>query len=75
MKAKQSHRVPLSEQAACLIESVLLAHNSPFIFHEKDPEKHRSNNTILALIKRNFKDMNMAIKGLRATCQIDQKRL
>ena len=40
MKAKQPHRVPLSEQAACLIESAMLAHNSPFIFHGRDPEKH-----------------------------------
>ena len=69
MKAKQPHRVPLSEQAACLIESAMLAHNSPFIFHGRDPEKHISNNTMLALIKRSFKDMNTTVHGLRATCR------
>ena len=39
MKAKKPHKVPLSDQTAELIDGIMAAHNYPFIFHGRNPEK------------------------------------
>ena len=70
MKGKKPHQVPLSDTAAELVESVMRSHNAPFIFHGRNPEKTLSNMAMLSLIKRNFKEFDTTVHGLRATFRI-----
>ena len=70
MKGKKPHQVPLSDTAAELVESVMRSHNAPFIFHGRNPEKTLSNMAMLSLIKRNLKEFDTTVHGLRATFRI-----
>jgi integrase len=70
MKTKKPHQVPLSDTAAELVESVMRSHNAPFIFHGRNPEKTLSNMAMLSLIKRNLKEFDTTVHGLRATFRI-----
>ena len=67
MKARKLHEVPLSEQACTLIEDVLKSHNAPFVFHGRNPEKPLSNMAMLGLIKKQLKQYDTTVHGLRAT--------
>ena len=70
MKAQMPHQVPLSDTAAELVESVIRSHNALFIFHGRNPEKPLSNMAMLTLIKREFKEFDTTVHGLRSTFRV-----
>ena len=67
MKARKPHDVPLSEAAATLIEAASRAHNAPFIFHGRNPEKALSNMAMLSFNKKDLSEFDTTVHGLRST--------
>ena len=70
MKAKKPHQVPLSHTAAELVENVMRSHNAAFIFHGRNPGKSLSNMAMLTLIKREMKEFDTTVHGLRSTFMV-----
>ncbi len=67
MKTRKPHKVPLSHQAAELIDGIMAAHNYPFLFHGINPEKPLSNMAMLSLLKKRYKDVDTTVHGFRST--------
>ena len=67
MKARKPHDVPLSDAAATLIETASRAHNAPFIFHGRNPEKPLSNMAMLSFVKKDLSEFDTTVHGLRST--------
>ena len=67
MKARKPHKVPLSQQAAELIDGIMAAHNYPFLFPGMNPKKPLSNMAMLSLLKKKYKDIDTTVHGFRST--------
>ena len=67
MKARKPHIVPLSEQAADIVENCLTSNNLPFLFHSRNPEKSLSNMVMLTFIKKKLNHYDTTVHGLRST--------
>ena len=70
MKARASHRVPLSKTALQLIESVMRKHNQPFIFPSTKPEMGLSNGAMHQLIRKRYPNEKFTVHGFRTTFRI-----
>ena len=67
MKLREDHVVPLSEEAAMLIDRRLCAHNHPLVFASRDPERPLSNMAMLSLLKKRLPSFDTTVHGLRST--------
>ena len=70
MKARASHRAPLSKAALELIESVMRKHNQPFIFPSTKPEMGLSNGAMHQLIRKRYPNEIFTVHGFRTTFRI-----
>ncbi|MGI4813410.1 MAG: tyrosine-type recombinase/integrase [Janthinobacterium lividum] len=66
MKAKEMHRVPLSEDAANLVQALLVSAKGQFLFPGTKEGKSLSNMAMLKLLVR-MKYTNMTVHGFRST--------
>ena len=67
MKARASHRVPLSKPVLALVESVMRKHNQPFIFPSTKPEIGLSNGAMHQLIRKRYPNEKFTVHGFRTT--------
>ena len=67
MKARASHRVPLSKPVLALVESVMRKHNQPFIFPSNKPETGLSNGAMHQLIRKRYPNEKFTVHGFRTT--------
>ena len=67
MKARKPHIVPLSEDAAVIIEKQLTSNNSQYLFHSFSPEKPLSNMAMLNLVNKQLSSYDTTVHGLRST--------
>ncbi|MDB3891788.1 site-specific integrase [Alphaproteobacteria bacterium] len=70
MKARASHRVPLSKPALELVERVTRKHNQPFIFPSTKPETGLSNGAMHQLIHKRYPNEKFTVHGFRTTFRI-----
>ena len=67
MKAHREHRVPLSDQAAKIIEQMQKAKHSDYVFPGGREDQPLSNAAMLALLKRRMGRADLTVHGFRST--------
>jgi integrase len=67
MKAKREHRVPLTQTALDLLETIPHIDNSPFLFPGQRGNPHISNMAMLYFLKRDLQRPDLTVHGFRST--------
>ena len=67
MKARRTHRVPLSDPAFLILQSTLMGHNNDFAFTRPGGTLPLSNMAMLKLLKTEFPRKTITVHGFRST--------